>query len=112
MHKTQAVEQLKKVIRDCTDEQYGAVKTMMEIGAGLMGLPEGAHLTAPVDVQTQRRDVLASLTDAIYDCAAGDDFPMPRAGGWEYVIATLVIERDWETIDRTAADLRTRHREH
>lgn len=77
-----------------------------ELGHGNRG-----DLTGPDDLLVQRRDVYASLLDAIYDSADGDDFPMPRSGGWEYVIATLIIERDWNTINKTAADLREQEAE-
>ena len=105
MLKTDASQRLSAALGECRDEQFSWVKTMMEKGAGLLGLPDGAFPPSPQDVHGDRRDVLASLADAVYDCAKDNDFPMPRAGGWEYVIATLVIEQDWETIKKSAAEL-------
>ena len=105
MLKTEASKRLEEVLKTCSDEQFSWVKTMTEKGAGLLGLPDGARLSGPAEIAENRRCVAVELVDAIYDCAKDNDFPMPRSGGWEYVIATLVIEQDWETIKKTAAEL-------
>lgn len=105
MLKTDAAKQLKSVLQECSAEQFGAVKTILVKGAGCLGLPEGAYMTEPQDVAQERRDALWSLTDAVYLEEKGDEFTRPRAGMWESVLATLVIEQDWETIKRTAAEL-------
>ena len=105
MLKIAACAQLKAALMEASAEQFAQVKTLMEKGAGCLGLPEGSYLAEPVDVQQERRCVLAELVDAVYDYEQGDEFSLPRAGAWEYVIATLVIERDWEKIGETAKEL-------
>jgi hypothetical protein len=106
MLKKEAYEKLTNALRECSDKQFADVKTLMVDGAGCLGLPEGMQITEPQSVAQDRRDVLISLVDAVQDCTDSDDFPLPRSGGWEYVIATLVIEQDWEKAHEVAEQIR------
>lgn len=98
----------------CSDERAAAVRTILRRGAGLLGLPSGAVLTAPAGLVPERRELWASLVDALRidavgvseDWRADAEWTPIRGGQWESVLATLLIERDWETIERTARDLR------
>jgi len=112
MNKHDAAKQLQHVLASCTDEQTRDINTLLELGAGHMSLrtmhpDQKITFGGPESVPNDRREAYVNLVDAVYDLAGeSEDYPMPRAGGWEYVIATLVIEQEWESIAKTAADLR------
>ncbi len=96
-----------------TDEQAAAVRTILRGGAGLLGLPEGATLSAPQGLVLDRRELWCTLVDSIRVATAGasgepgesDCFRLVQAGDWETVLASMLIRRDWTTIERTAREL-------
>ena len=98
-----------------TDAQAAAIQAILTQGAGLLPLPEGAVLQGPEGLVPSRREAWVTLVDALRLDAVGHeawdpDAPVTliRAGAWESVLATLVLERDWVTIERTAAELEGR----
>lgn len=112
MTKKEAGSKLKETLRTCTDAQARDVQTLLEIGAGLLSLREhgGAVVfSGPADLPNERREAYINLVDAVYNCepeSGAEEWTPVHSGGWEYVIATLVIERDWGKISECAEDLR------
>ncbi len=110
----QALAQITHALATCTDARAAAIRTILRRGAGLMGLPPGATLTAPEGLVPERRELWVTLADTIRldtvgvdgDWRAAAEWTPTRAGQWESVLATLVIARDWEQIEQTAAELR------
>jgi hypothetical protein len=110
-----------------TDDQADDVATILRLGAGDLGLPAGAVPSAPAGLVPARRMAWLTLVDALRftvrararlegrappdDDAGRDDadWTPVRAGDWESVLTTLVIEREWDTIADTADDLRADH---
>lgn len=110
----EAAARLTYALATCTDARAADVATILREGAGLLELPEGATLSSPAGLVLERREAWCSLIDALRLDAVGaegewDDAAVwtpTRAGQWESVLATLLIARDWTTIEQTARDLR------
>jgi hypothetical protein len=110
----QALAALTHVLATCTEERAAAVRTILRRGAGLIGLPDGAVLSAPAGLVPERRELWVTLADTLRIDAVGvssdwrdsAEWTPVRAGQWESVLATLLIQRDWEQVERTAAELR------
>jgi hypothetical protein len=109
-----ALARLTQALAMCSDERAAAVRSILRRGAGLLGLPPGATLSGPAGLVPERREAWASLADTLRIDSVGvsgdwreDATWTPTRGGqWESVLATLLVERDWETIERTARELR------
>ncbi len=56
-------------------------------------------------LRRRRRGELAPALELGHPLTFGR-FRLVRAGAWESVLASLLIERDWATVERTAAELR------
>jgi hypothetical protein len=61
-------------------------------------------------VPQERREILVTLMDALYEHETGVDGSARQEGVWEYAMATLLIERDWQAIRRAAAALKSEAR--
>jgi hypothetical protein len=110
MTSREAAQKLRQVLAHCSAEQARDVSDVLEIGAGVIA-PEGAIFSGPVDVPSDRRHAFVSLIEAIYGIGIEADDPDRQwtpihSGDWESVLATLVVEEDWETIAKTASSLR------
>lgn len=94
-----------------TEAQARDVRDILRLGAGDLGLPEGAVMTAPGGLPAERRHAYCSLVDGIRYLGGGDDpdgeYHPVRAGSWEPVLAALVIDGEWDQIRAVADDLRT-----
>lgn len=103
---------LRTRLAECTAEQARDVRDILRLGAGDMGLPDGATMDEPADVPAERRPHWYALVDGIrYYGGAGEDgndgdFVPVHGGAWEAVLATLVVESDWPRIRETADGLR------
>ena len=95
------------------DHQAQAALTCLRVGAGSLGLPEGATLSGPAGLVPERREVWLAVAEAIrldtVGVSADYDPEAPwhpvEAGAWESVLATLLVRRDWPKIEETAASL-------
>lgn len=93
-------------------DQARAVQTVLEKGAGHLPL-EGATYSSPAGLVPERREAWIAVSDAIRLDSVGLDQPWSHdaiwrpvhAGEWESVLATLLVERNWEEIERTAREL-------
>lgn len=114
MRLDEASARLTHAIATASDKRAAAIRTILRRGAGLIGLRAGAVLTAPAGLVPERRELWVNLIDALRidavgvssDWRADAEFTTVLAGQWESVLASLLIARDWETIERTATDLR------
>lgn len=110
----EALARLSHALATCSDDGAAAARTILRRGAGVIGLPPDAVLTAPAGLVPERREAWATLADALRidavgvsgDWRADAAFAPVRAGEWEAVLVTLLVERDWDAIERTANDLR------
>lgn len=107
MTKRDAQRAVSHALAVCSDEQARDVADILRLGAGLLGLPEGAALSAPTGLVPQRREAWFSLIEAIRLDRDSEQFRSVRSGDWETVLASLVILGDWATIAQTAEDLRS-----
>jgi hypothetical protein len=106
-----ALARLSHALVTCSDSCAHDIATILHLGAGQMGLPEGAVCGAPPGLVNDRRKAWLALSEAIrtnHSHLAASWTPI-HAGNWESVLATLVIEGDWEKIASTAADLRQQY---
>jgi hypothetical protein len=114
MRLDEALTRLTHALATASEERAAAVRTCLRRGAGLIPLPPGAEIQAPAGLVPDRREAWYALTDALRIESVGvssdwrDDavWHPVRAGDWESVLATLLIERDWEQIEKTARELR------
>lgn len=94
-------------------ERARAVGVVLRLGAGHLPLPEGATYSSPAGLVPELREAWVAVADAIRLDTVGLDDPWRddatwtpiRAGEWESVLATLLVEREWDEIERTARDL-------
>lgn len=108
-----AYAQLTMVLVTASEEHAAAVRTILHRGAGLLPLSDGATLSGPPGLVPDRREAWASLIEAIRVSMVGasgeptdaDRFQPVRAGDWETVLVSLLLARDWPTIERVARDL-------
>lgn len=93
-------------------EQAEAVDTVLRLGAGHLYEPGVTHST-PAGLARARRRAWVELAESIRLDSVGvegrwdDDatWTPTEAGDWESVLATLVVQRRWEEIERAARDL-------
>lgn len=100
---------LKSTLTACTEQQAQDINDILEIGAGNIRQPEGVVFSGPKEMPNSRREAYMGLIDTVYDCdpQSGEKEWQPvQAGAWESVLATLVIQGTWETIAKTANQLR------
>lgn len=110
----EALARLTHALATCSDERAAAVRTCLRRGAGLIPMPPEAQLASPAGLVPERREAWYALADALRIesvGASGDwrddaEWTPVRAGDWESVLATLLVERDWEQVERTARELR------
>lgn len=106
---------LRQRLAECSPSQARDIRDVLRLGAGEIGLPDGATMSEPAELPSERRPYWISLVDGIRHLGgAGEDgdqkpFAPVRAGAWEPVLATLIIEAQWERIRETADDLRVGH---
>jgi hypothetical protein len=112
MTNLEAYRLLHRRLAECSEAQARDIRDLLRMGAGDLGLPEGAVATEPAELPPERRPHWFSLVDGIrYLGGAGEggddrEFRPVHGGSWEPVIATLVIEGDWDRIRAAADDLR------
>jgi hypothetical protein len=117
MTKTEASKRLREALATCSEAQAQDVCDILRYGAGYMPLPEGAmphfgdaQLEASFPLDARLRDALIDLQDAVHETGShhevDPEWTPVRAGAWESVLATLVIEGDWAQIAETARELR------
>jgi len=91
-----------------TDAEARDVRDVLRLGAGDAG-PPGVPVE-PAAMPAERRYVYYALVEGIrhLGCggADGDEYTPIRAGHWEPVLASLVIDGGWAKIRETADDLR------
>lgn len=95
------------------DHQARAALTCLRLGAGSLGLPEGATFSGPAGLVPERREIWLAISEAIRIDSVGasadydPDAPWQpvEAGAWESVLATLLVRRDWDRIVETTASL-------
>lgn len=102
-----ARSRLREQLLAATPEQAQAARDVLRLGAGHLGLPDGASFVEPAWLPAERREVYIACVEAVH-LDEGDDWTLIHAGDWESVLATLVIEGDWAKIEETAAELRAR----
>jgi len=106
MTKAEAYQLLLTRLSSATEEQARNVNVILERGAGCLPLPDGAVMTGPTELPPDRRHAYCNLVDGLrYLSVDGNQYVPVHAGAWEAVLATLVIEEQWDTIAGTAADL-------
>lgn len=93
------------------DVMIEQIRTILEQGAGLMGLPDGVTLTEPAGLVPARRELWATLSDTIrLDSGRGPDgetvWSPSESGAWESVLVSLIVEEKWTAITRTATTVR------
>lgn len=99
-------------LADCTAGQATDIRDVLRLGAGSLEIPDGATMAEPAELPVERRPWYIALVDGIrYLGGAGEDgddreWVPVHAGAWEAVLATLVVEADWERIRATADELR------
>lgn len=112
MTNREAYRLLRERLANCTLAQAEDIGVILRIGAGDLGLPGGAIMPEPAELPRDRRYAWYALVDGIrYGGGAGEDgdahtFRPVHAGAWEAVLATLVIEANWNRISETAKELR------
>lgn len=110
MTNTEAYEKIRRLLVSIPDHAARDLRDILRLGAGDLGLPDGAVLDGPEEMKPDRRIAYCSLVDGIRCLGGGEkataEFQPVRAGAWEAVLATLVVEGQWEKIRETADDLR------
>jgi hypothetical protein len=109
MEKGEACKRLTAALQHCTAAQFSAVREILKLGARLSTIP-ARRLSWPANVPQERREILVTLMDALYEHDRGGDGSARQQGVWEYAMATLLIERDWQAIRRAAAALKSEAR--
>jgi hypothetical protein len=107
----EAAQELGKALASASAEQAQDVSDLLEIGAGCISPAGEINFPERPDIERMippvARYAYLNMVDALYCNASGDEEFVPiHAGEWESVTATLVIERNWETISRVAKELR------
>jgi hypothetical protein len=105
MRKDAAMLELRRALAGATEDQARDVRDILRLGAGEIWFERGI-LIEPADVPADRRWAYVSLAEAIR-LAPEEEWVPVHAGGWEEVLATLVLEGDWDTIHKTAEELRS-----
>lgn len=99
MTKKQAIEDLRGMLSTGPIEVIVAVRDCLWLGAGI-----------PIRQLASIVAITFNLSEGIIHATPGDqpdsEFVPVHCGDWEAVIATLVIEADWDRIRRAADDLR------
>jgi hypothetical protein len=106
MDKGEACKRLTTALQHCTAAQFSAVREILKLG-GRVPVVETRRLSWPANVPQERREILVTLMDAIYQHEKAEDRPMRHGGLWEYAVATLLVERQWQAIRRAAAALKS-----
>jgi hypothetical protein len=109
MEKGEACKRLTTALQHCTAAQFSAVREILKLGARLSTI-QARRLSWPANVPQERREILVTLMDALYEHETGVDGSARQEGVWEYAMATLLIERDWQAIRRAAAALKSEAR--
>lgn len=96
-------------------ERARSVSVILRLGAGHLETP-GLVYSSPAGLVPELREAWVAISEAIRLGSVGqdewrDDAPWrpTRAGDWESVLATLLVERDWDAIERTARELERDH---
>ena len=119
MTKSEAYTILLSRLSAVTLAQAQDIRDCLRYGAGLIPLPDGSVLTEPGGLTPDLREAYCNLVDGIRylsgdpraeeNIADVSEYRPIHAGAWDPVLATLIIEQQWDTIARTAADLRHEH---
>lgn len=92
-----------------TPDQVRDLASILRLGAGDLGLPEGATMAEPRELPVAARPIYAALAEAVAHMS-GDGLDAAwepvEAGAWEPVTASLVIAGEWGRICECAEDLR------
>lgn len=105
MNISQALNKLEAIFAECDDINFDNLRTIMQLGAR-------CHFHQRTSLCNQ---ICWNLTDAIEHeaCGENDEYDEKSAfypsytGSWEIVLATLVIEGEWDKIAETANNLRS-----
>jgi hypothetical protein len=110
MMKAEAARALREILRTATEEQHRDVVACLELGGGCMPLPEDATMAEPADVPADRRWTWVQLAEGVRYSGGPEAWEAPfvsaLSGGWESVLASLVLTGAWGTVAEAAAELR------
>lgn len=98
-------------LASASGERARSVGVILRLGAGHLETA-GLVYSSPAGLVPELREAWVAVCEAIRLGSVGqdewrDDAPWrpTRAGDWESVLATLLVERDWDAIERTARKL-------